>query len=386
MASHAVSTDSRNIQSNQIYFALKGKNFDGNLYAPQALSEGALIAVIDREIGVNHPKLIKVDDSLKALQQLAEDYRNHLNIPILAITGSNGKTTCKELIRDVLSKKFKVTATQGNLNNHIGIPLTILSIPLDCEFAVIEMGANHCREISGYCEYTRPNFGYITNIGLAHLEGFGGESGVIRGKSELFDYVFSNGGIIFADIHQPKMEKALQNKPYVSTSIQDIGVNISAEEPTITYKIKGINEDVTTKFAGSYNIMNIAAAIGIGRYFEVNESSIHEAIANYTPNSNRSEIRETASNRIIMDAYNANPTSMEHAIRSFSRMKAPNKLVILGDMKELGIDSLQLHQAVVNIIDELSLKAVFIGESFNRCQIPKKCNCYNNIEEFSKLL
>jgi UDP-N-acetylmuramoyl-tripeptide--D-alanyl-D-alanine ligase len=381
-----VSIDSRNIQSNHIFFALTGKNFDGNMFASQALEQGAQLAVVDREIGINHPRLVKVEDSLEALQQLAADYRDFLKIPILAITGSNGKTTCKELIRDVLNKKYKVYATKGNLNNHIGIPLTLLSIPRECEFGVIEMGANHCNEINDYCKYTRPNFGYITNIGLAHLEGFGGEEGVIRGKSELFNYVTATGGKIFADIHQPKMDRALQNRIYISTSIDDVGIQICSEEPCITYKIKALNEEVITKFVGNYNLMNIAAAIRIGRYFEVPENSIHEAISNYIPNSNRSELRETATNRIIMDAYNANPTSMEHALRSFSRMKAANKIAILGDMKELGVDSLQLHQGVVKLISELGLKAVFIGDVFNSCEIPHNCNGYNHVDELSKLL
>lgn len=386
LKSPSVTIDSRNVLRNQLFFALKGNNFDGNSYAIQALEQGALMAIVDSDTIPTHPGVIKVDNSLLALQQLAADYRTYLNIPVLAITGSNGKTTCKELIRDVLSRKYKVSATKGNLNNHIGIPLTILSITQDCEIAVIEMGANHCQEISGYCEYTRPNFGYITNIGLAHLEGFGGEEGVIKGKAELFDFVSTSGGVIFADIHQLKMDRALQNRPYVSTSLLDLGIQLCAEEPFITYKINETNNEISTKFVGSYNLMNIGAAVRIGRYFGVPEIFIHEAISTYTPNANRSEIRETASNRIVMDAYNANPSSMEHALRSFARMKTPEKIAILGDMRELGNDSLTLHQHIVNLVGELGLNAIFVGDTFHQCQIPSTLQSHNQIEELATRL
>lgn len=380
LKSAGVSTDSRAIQKGQIFFALKGEKFNGNLYALDVLRSGAEMVVVDEQLEDANPKIVRVNNGLIALQELAADYRSLLTIPVLAVTGSNGKTTCKELIRDVLAKKFRVSATRGNLNNHIGIPLTLLSIPRDCEFAVIEMGANHLREIEGYCTYTKPGYGYITNIGLAHLEGFGGELGVLRGKSELFDFISQNKGVIFADLHQPKMIQAIAGRDFVSTSLDDIGISLHSEEPSLSYRINGANV-VVTKFSGVYNLMNIAAAISIGRYFKVPEEMIHEAISSYVPDSNRSEILQTTSNRVIMDAYNANPSSMEHAISSFVRLKTPQKLAILGDMRELGGDSLQLHQGVINLVQSLNLEAIFVGENFYQCDLGKFKYCFKSMND-----
>jgi len=382
----SVSTDSRSIQPGQIFFALKGNTFNGNEYALEVLGRGAALAVVDEDFGYNHSGVIQVTDTLAALQQLAADYRDLFDIPVFAITGSNGKTTCKELIRDVIAKKYKVTATKGNLNNHIGIPLTILSIPRDCEFAVIEMGANHCNEIAGYCSYTRPNFGYITNIGLAHLDGFGGAEGVLRGKTELFDFLSANGGVLFGDIGQPKMVKALAGREFISTAIDDIGISICAEEPFISYQLNECDLVIATKFAGNYNLMNIAAAIGIGRYFGVAESDIHDAISAYVPGSNRSELNVTDTNKVIMDAYNANPTSMEHALRSFARNKAHDKWAILGDMRELGSESVDLHQKIADLVEVLNIQAIFVGENFSKCQISSACLCFEKMEDLSEHL
>jgi UDP-N-acetylmuramoyl-tripeptide--D-alanyl-D-alanine ligase len=385
LSSEGVSTDSRSIKKGQLFFALKGSNFNGNIYAHDVVQLGAELVVVDEDLAVNHPKIIRVDNALKALQELAADYRDMFDIPFLAITGSNGKTTCKELIRDVLAKKFRVSATKGNLNNHIGIPLTILAIPRDCEFAVIEMGANHLNEIASYCGYAKPGYGYITNIGLAHLEGFGGEEGVIRGKSELFDFISEKRGVIFGDMHQPKMRIAIAGRDFISTSMEDVGIILCSEEPCLSYRV-GDGEIIDTKFSGVYNLMNIAAAIGIGRYFDVPEHLIHEAISSYIPDSNRSEILRTSSNVIIMDAYNANPSSMEHALKSFGRLKTKDKIAILGDMKELGKDSVLLHQSIINLVHELNVNAIFVGENFFQCDLLSTTRCFQSMNELAEEL
>lgn len=369
LKSTGVCTDSRQIKTGQIFFALRGENFNGNDFARSVIDQGATLAVTDFSVS-EHPQIIRVENVLNTLQDLAADYRSTiLKCPVFAITGSNGKTTSKELLRDVLGRRYNVSATIGNLNNHIGIPLTILSIPAECELAVIEMGANHCNEIADYCKYVKPTHGYITNIGLAHLEGFGGEAGVLKGKTELFDFIGQNEGVIFGDIHQPKMSIALFGREFISTSTEDVGIEICAEDPFISYRVQKSKAKVSTRFAGNYNIMNIAAAVRIGRYFDVPEDQIHDAIAAYVPDSNRSQIFETKCNRVIMDAYNANPTSMEHALRSFSMLSSVNKIVILGDMKELGDESLSYHQRIVDLTEELNLKSIFVGEHFIKCRM-----------------
>jgi len=386
LRSTGVCTDSRHIKSGQIFFALKGVNFNGNDFALSVIDQGAVLAIVEESLS-EHPQIIKVENVLSALHDLVADYRDSiLKCPVLAITGSNGKTTSKELLRDVLGRKYKVAATKGNLNNHIGIPLTILSIPAECELAVIEMGANHCNEIADYCNYVRPTHGYITNIGLAHLEGFGGEAGVLKGKAELFDFISINHGVIFGDIHQPKMSLALKGREFVSTATEDVGIEICAEDPFISYKVLKSQTKVITKFAGNYNIMNIAAAVSIGRYFDVPEDQIHDAIAAYVPDSNRSQIIETKTNRVIMDAYNANPTSMEHALSSFALLSAHNKIVILGDMKELGDESLSYHQRIMDLTLGLNLKSIFVGEHFMSCGMSSSHRAFAKLEELVKYL
>lgn len=364
-----VSTDTRKIEPDSIFFALKGENFNGNLFAKKALEMGASFAVVDEDVDSVDSRIIRVDNVLTALQLLARDYRRTLNIPFLAITGSNGKTTSKELIRDVLAEKYKVTATIGNLNNHIGVPLTLLSIPADCEIAVIEMGANHQGEIADYCTYAEPDFALITNIGKAHLEGFGGPEGVKKGKKELFDYVNSHNGRIFVNTDMAVLNEISMgmNRIEYGFDCADFKLEIESESPTISYHYTTANADmlVKTSLVGAYNLYNIACAIAVGRYFKVNEEQIHKAIGEYTPGNNRSQIARTERNTLIMDAYNANPTSTENALISLAKQDSVNKFFILGDMLELGVHGSDEHQKMVEKTRELGLNGIFIGPIYS---------------------
>jgi len=360
-----VSTDTRRIEPQSIFFALKGDNFNGNLFALKALELGAAIAVVDEDVNSNDDRIIHVEDTLTSLQLLARDYRRTLKIPFLAITGSNGKTTTKELIRDVLTKKYRVTATIGNLNNQIGVPLTLLSIPQDCEIAVIEMGANHQEEIKSYCQYAEPNFGMITNIGKAHLEGFGGLEGVKKGKKELFDYINETGGKVFVNTELFPLDEISSRIPRIEYGFggKDFQVNIQSESPTLSYDYRSATAAiiVNTNLAGAYNLYNVASAIVIGKFFGVDEEAIHAAIREYQPGNNRSQIVPTERNTLIMDAYNANPTSTEHALVSLSKQDSPNKFFILGDMLELGEHGAKEHRKMFEKTKELKLNGIFIG-------------------------
>ena len=360
-----VSTDTRRIEPQSIFFALKGDNFNGNLFALKALELGAAIAVVDEDVNSNDDRIIHVEDTLTSLQLLARDYRRTLKIPFLAITGSNGKTTTKELIRDVLTKKYRVTATIGNLNNQIGVPLTLLSIPQDCEIAVIEMGANHQEEIKSYCQYAEPNFGMITNIGKAHLEGFGGLEGVKKGKKELFDYINETGGKVFVNTELFPLDEISSRIPRIEYGFggKDFQVNIQSESPTLSYDYRSATAAiiVNTNLAGAYNLYNVASAIVIGKFFGVDEEAIHAAIREYQPGNNRSQIVPTERNTLIMDAYNANPTSTEHALVSLSKQDSPNKFFILGDMLELGEHGPKEHRKMFEKTKELKLNGIFIG-------------------------
>ena len=363
-----VSTDTRRIEPQSIFFALKGDNFNGNLFALKALELGAAIAVVDEDVNSNDDRIIHVEDTLTSLQLLARDYRRTLKIPFLAITGSNGKTTTKELIRDVLTKKYRVTATIGNLNNQIGVPLTLLSIPQDCEIAVIEMGANHQEEIKSYCQYAEPNFGMITNIGKAHLEGFGGLEGVKKGKKELFDYINETGGKVFVNTELFPLDEISSRIPRIEYGFggKDFQVNIQSESPTLSYDYRSATAAiiVNTNLAGAYNLYNVASAIVIGKFFGVDEEAIHAAIREYQPGNNRSQIVPTERNTLIMDAYNANPTSTEHALVSLSKQDSPNKFFILGDMLELGEHGPKEHRKMFEKTKELKLNGIFIGRVY----------------------
>ncbi len=365
----SVSTDTRQIELGTIFFALKGDSFNGNLFALQALEKGASMVVVDEEIPTHDDRIVRVDNVLIALQQLALSYRKKFDIPLLAITGSNGKTTTKELVRDVLAKKYRVHATKGNLNNHIGIPLTLLSIPEDCQFAIIEMGANHQQEIASYCLFTEPNFGLITNMGKAHLEGFGGESGVVKGKKELFDYLALHNGKVFVNIELPKLRESASENEVVPYGFEqpNFELKLLHENPVVSYEFirNGKPTKATTNLVGAYNLYNIATAIAVGQYFGVQESDIHAAISTYKPDNNRSQLLNTANNSVIMDAYNANPSSMGHALLSLSNQEVGVPFFIMGDMRELGETSVEEHKKILDLANELSLDGIIIGQHFS---------------------
>lgn len=364
----SVTTDTRKIQPHSIFFALKGGQFNGNSFALQALENGCDLAVVDEHIQSSDPRLVYVSNALEALQQLALAYRSTFKIPVLAITGSNGKTTTKELLRDVLAKKYRVHATVGNLNNHIGIPLTLLSMPANTELAVIEMGANHQQEITAYCTYTLPTHGLITNIGKAHLEGFGGLEGVKKGKRELFDFLHLSGGVIFANTDQDELRDIT-----TGLSIHAYGLNqkdwqlfIERESPVLQLKWQHITglRTISTHLTGAYNAHNIAAAISVGLFFGVEPDAIASALSNYVPDNHRSQLIKTELNTLIMDAYNANPSSVEHALINLSRQAQTKKMFILGDMRELGDQGPLEHQRILQLAAELELQGVIVGPNF----------------------
>ena len=359
---YLVDTDTRNIRKNTIFFALKGGNFNGNKFALEALKKGASFAVIDEEKYVS-TNTILVKDVLKTLQQLANYHRNVLAIPIIGLTGSNGKTTTKELINCVISKKYKTTATKGNLNNHIGVPLTLLSMKPDTEIGIVEMGANHHKEIDFLCSIIEPDFGYITNFGKAHLEGFGSFAGVIEAKSELYNYCKNNNKIVFVnptDKIQVEKTKKLNVIYFDSKNLTFSEVN-----PFVKLTYKGLN--LQSNLIGKYNYNNIAAAITIGEHFKVQKTLIKKAIEEYTPKNNRSQIIKKGTNKIILDAYNANPTSVKAALENFSLLKDINKIVILGDMFELGIESENEHQQISSLCESFKFDKTFlIGENFHK--------------------
>lgn len=362
-----VCTDTRKIVKDCIYFALKGDNFDGNFFAQEALSKGASHVIIDDKNYRVSDKYILVEDVLDSLQQLATFHRQHCNAKILCLTGSNGKTTTKELINAVLAKKYRTVATLGNLNNHIGVPLTLLSIKQDTEVAIVEMGANHQKEIEFLCTIAQPDFGYITNFGKAHLEGFGGVDGVIKGKSELYDYLLQNKKSVFLNADDPlQLEKlgSYINKYGFSThKSQYFKIEFLGANPFVTLRVEHIT--IQSQLIGSYNYSNCAAAILMGKYFNVPVAMIKEAIENYVPRNNRSQIVKKDEFQIIMDAYNANPTSMQAALENFQTMDEGHKIVFLGDMFELGETSSIEHQGIADLADLMNFDEVFlIGKEF----------------------
>lgn len=359
-----ISTDSRNIIVGSIFFALRGDNFNGNLYAAEALEKGASYAVIDdSNLHVRtDDRYIIVEDVLKSLQQLANQHRKTLNIPVLGITGSNGKTTTKELVRDVIATKYKTFATKGNLNNHIGVPLTILSVNDDIEFLIVEMGANHQGEIAALCEIAEPNFAMITNIGKAHLEGFGGIEGVKKGKSEMYRYVSQHQGQIFINVDDEVLYSLLPSNDNLISYSANKNVNIIQEEPYLGFEFEG--RVVNTKLYGLYNRANIGFAIAAGIYFGVNGNDICNSIANYSPENNRSQVQIIGTTKVIRDAYNANPTSMRLSLESFAKMHG-RKIVVIGDMLELGEYTLEEHKSIIELSESLKFDdMIFIGKEF----------------------
>lgn len=355
----SVQTDSRKIKKGDLFFALKGPNFNGNKYAQQALNDGASFCIVDEETGLTDERIINVNNSLETLQALAKKHREQFSIPFIAITGSNGKTTTKELVHAVLSMKYKTYTTIGNLNNHIGIPLTILAVKPDAEMAVIEMGANHQKEIEGYCKYALPTHGLITNCGKAHLEGFGGEEGVKKGKGELFDYLRNNSGtaFIFNDYgYLSEMSKGISNIITYGTTDAELNGEAIKELGSEFLRVKiskgaAINE-INTQLVGVYNLPNVLAAVCIGKTFGVDDEKIIAALENYIPSNSRSQLIEKDSNRIILDAYNANPSSMKAAIENFANMPGDKKVLMLGGMMELGNESISEHENLVKIISQ----------------------------------
>jgi UDP-N-acetylmuramoyl-tripeptide--D-alanyl-D-alanine ligase len=374
----SVQTDTRKLKAGDIFFALKGGNFNGNEFARQSIDAGAAYAVIDEKEFEIPGKTFLVDDVLTALQQLAKHHREQFSIPFIAITGSNGKTTTKELVHAVLATTFKASTTEGNLNNHIGIPLTILKIKPDAEIAVIEMGANHQGEIASYCQYAQPTHGIITNAGKAHLEGFGGIEGVRKGKGELFDYLRTlTHGFAFVmwdyDYLQ-QMSKGISGIiKYGTTEDTHVQGLIVKSEPFLCVDIlQGMDPvSIQTKLVGEYNLPNILAAVTVGKYFKVPESSIKSAIENYTPSNSRSQLVEKGSNKIILDAYNANPSSMKLAIENFAKLPAADKVLMLGGMMELGAESVNEHRTIIDIIQQYEWKAVvLVGGDFLKIDHP----------------
>ena len=378
-----ISTDTRNVIPDSIFFCLKGEHFDGNQFAKEALNKGAKYAVVDDIALQNTPNCILVDDVLQTLQQLALHHRKQLHIPFIGITGTNGKTTTKELLTQVLSKKYKVCSTKGNLNNHIGVPLTLLSIRPDDEIAIVEMGANHLGEIAELCKLSLPNYGIVTNIGKAHIEGFGSLENIIITKKALYQSVVAACGTIFLNaddltlseqLHYDKIVKYSQKQPntlqgYVEDMNPYLAVNI-------------FGKSVPTHVTGAYNLYNILCAATVGQYFQISIEAIAEAISEYNPVNNRSQIDKRGDITIISDYYNANPTSMEAALRNLSELSFTKKRAILGDMLELGAESEKEHLHIIELCQSLNVEAVFVGAEFYKANT-NKTNCFKTVEEYN---
>lgn len=371
----SIQTDTRKLKKGDIFFALRGPNFNANEFAETALNNGAEYAVIDDADYNTHARMILVDDVLGTLQQLALYHRNQFTIPFIAITGSNGKTTTKELIHAVLSTTYTTYTTVGNLNNHIGVPLTILSIKPDAEMAVVEMGANHIGEIASYCVYTRPDYGLITNVGKAHLEGFGGYEGVKRGKGELYDFLRANNGAAFVMWDYEYLQEMSRG---ISQIIKYEEGQIIESEPFLKVVIDGV--EISTQLVGAYNLPNVLAAATVGKHFKVPQQKIKHALENYIPGNSRSQLIERDQNKIILDAYNANPSSMRAAIENFAKIPAGNKVLMLGAMAELGTESLQEHKEIIELIKKHNWRdVVLVGGDFLKA--PSPFQTFNNSDE-----
>lgn len=368
----SIQTDTRKLQQGDLFFALKGPHFNGNQFAKKALDAGAAYVIIDEPASFTDSRIIETTDALQLLQDLAKYHRLQFSIPFIAITGSNGKTTTKELVYEVLASTYTTYCTKGNLNNHIGIPLTILAVKSNAQMAVIEMGANHQKEIAGYCQYTLPTHGIITNCGKAHLEGFGGEAGVIKGKGELFDYLKSSCGAAFIMKDYAYLQQMSEGIPSITTygtrDAEITGVaNATGQFLQVEMK-RGTNlRIINTNLVGEYNLPNVLAAVAVGKYFDVPENAIQHALEKYTPSNSRSQWLEKDGNQIILDAYNANPSSMKAAIENFAEMGGAEKVLLLGAMMELGDESVAEHTSIIELIDRYQWKAVvLVGGDFNK--------------------
>ena len=380
-----VSTDSRKVESGNLYISLKGPNFNGNSFAKEALDKGATYAIVDeKKYAINH-KYILVDNCLETLQELATHHRRNSKAKILALTGSNGKTTSKELIYSVLKSKLNTIATTGNLNNHIGVPLTLLSIQDETQIAIVEMGANHLKEIELLCNIAEPDYGYITNFGKAHLEGFINLEGVIKGKCELYTYLMKTSGLIFVnnnDSKQIDITINYSNKFTFGETESNTNYSVKTINPQINISIDSLT--IKSNLFGKYNIENIAASICIGKYFGLSNHEIKKGIESYIPNNNRSQILEKGSNKIILDAYNANPTSMQLALANFNEMDEKNKIVFVGDMYELGENSHEMHQDIVESIEKMNFdQSYLLGDLFSKTKFSSKIKAFSTLEDLN---
>lgn len=393
LASRHVTTDSRAITPGCIFFAFRGANFDGNAFAPQALEQGAALCVISDPQYKVDDRCIVVPDVLATLQELAREHRRHLTIPVIGITGTNGKTTTKELVHAVLARRYKTSATAGNFNNHLGVPLTILAIPADTQIAIVEMGANHPGEIAGLCSIADPDCGLITNVGRAHLEGFGSFDGVIRTKTELYRHLAAKNGLVFVNADNEHLMPIAKNidhhLTYGSSAEADTRGTYVGSDPYMHFYFE-VGDNVYNTHShllGAYNFDNAMAAVAVGLHFGVEPWDIKEAIEAYTPANQRSQWKETANNNLYLDCYNANPSSMAAALRAFSDIKAPHKAAIIGAMRELGSTSLEEHQRLVDTLDKSHLDyCLLIGPEFNGISLTNNTKHVNTTEEAITLL
>ncbi len=371
-----IATDTRKIEENSIFFALKGSNFNGNAFAREALEKGATYVIVDEPEYATSDRTILVDNALECLQKLATFHRTYCHAQIIALTGSNGKTTTKELIHAVLTSKYRTIATQGNLNNHIGVALTLLRIKEDTEMAVVEMGANHQKEIEFLCRIARPDFGYITNFGKAHLEGFGGVEGVIKGKSEMFEYLTGHDKTVFMNADDPiqlqKLGTYVHKVGFSSKNAEYYQIKFLGARPFVQLEVEGTA--IQTQLMGHYNFTNCCAAVLVGKYFGVPLEAIKTALEQYEPKNNRSQVISKNGHHIVLDAYNANPTSMNAALDSFENLEAAHKMVILGDMFELGESAKKEHQEIADRVAQIHFhESYLVGENFyaSDSELPK---------------
>ncbi|MDR1348819.1 MAG: UDP-N-acetylmuramoyl-tripeptide--D-alanyl-D-alanine ligase [Prevotellaceae bacterium] len=385
-------TDSREIMPDSIFVALKGDNFDGNKFVDSAFEKGAAYAIADDKSLSDKENVIVTDDALKTLQELAAYHRKKLGLPVLAITGSNGKTTTKELVHRTLSKKFNIAVTEGNLNNHIGVPKTLLNMKPDNNFAIVEMGTSNFGEIETLCKIANPDFGLITNIGKAHLESFKNIDGVAKAKGELFEFLAVNNGKIFVnkdiDIISKIAAKFADKKNIIEYSQQDCGIKVLAtDDKNDCLQFMFNRTKVRTKLVGQFNIDNALAAIATGKYFNISDLDIADAIESYIPENHRSQKIKTQQNILYMDAYNANPTSMQASLQNFINQAATNKMLILGDMLELGASSENEHQNIIKMIAESNISDVLlVGNCFSKAAHNMKFGCFKNVDECIKYL
>ncbi len=393
-------TDSRKITPGCIYLALKGPRFNGNTFAAEALEKGAKWVIVDEHSSVTDEKYLLVADGLKFLQAIAQHHRRQFSIPVIAITGSNGKTTTKELLASVMKSTYAIHFTQGNFNNHIGVPLTLLKMSKETEVAIIEMGANHQGEIATLCEIAEPTHGIITNIGKAHLEGFGGIEGVKKGKSELYAYLAKNNGVAFVNRNEKFLEELADQVKhkifYVESenpdqAVKDIEIKLAEVQPFLVAEFLSGQEVLTTVFSalvGRYNFGNMMTAIALGKYFKVSAAAIKTAIEGYIPQNNRSELRKIGSNTFILDAYNANPTSTNAALENFEKVKASDKIIVLGDMLELGEYTAEAHREIIDRIKTIETKAVYlVGPNYQASILPSdRAYAYADVDTLKRAL